>query len=83
MAAINVTSGPQIQDFKVRNAVDQITTYLSQIGNLVSIQADVATQVALVGSPTTDVSLSAQGTTAIAKGVVDIVAALRAAKLMR
>ena len=79
MATINVTSGPQIQDFKVRNAIDTLTAYVSNVGELVSINAGVAS----TPSNTTIASLNAGGTSIIAQAVVDIIAALRTAKLMR
>ena len=83
------TSGPQIQDFKVRNAIDQITTGLNAIEatELLSTGATAATNVksTLFSSATTAQSLAAssQSILAVADAVVQVINALRTAKLMR
>lgn len=81
------TSGPQIQDFKVRNAIDQLTTGLNTIEarELFSTSATACSTVTIAGSPTTGTSLASSATSIVAIGqaVIDIVAALRTAKLMR
>lgn len=79
--AINITSGPQIQDFKVRNAIDQVQGYLSQITEIVSIGAGVASLVTPAGA--TVASLSSAGLTADAQAILDLISVLRTAKLMR
>lgn len=78
---IQVTSGPQIQDFKVRNAITQISDYLSAITDLVSIGASPASTVTLTGIVAN--SIASSGVTQIAQSVLDIVNVLRTAKLMR
>lgn len=96
MATTSPTSGPQIQDFKVRNAIDQLTTGLNTaeatisqisagVGNLISIGASPCSQVIFQSSITTGTSLAATATSlaTVAQAVVDIVSALRTAKLMR
>lgn len=80
---VTVTSGPQIQDFKVRNAIDQITTALNKVGDLVSIGSSVCSTVVASGTPVTGNSFAVSGLSAVAQGVLDIISALQTAKLMR
>ncbi len=101
MSTTSVTSGPQIQDFKVRNAIDQITTGLNAAEAAISINglafstgfgrellstnATAASQTIFPSAAATGVSLNllANSKDAVAQAVVDIVDALRTAKLMR
>ena len=61
MPYTTIPSGGQIQDFKVRNAVDAIKTNMDVLQQLVSINATVGTPVALTQGTAT--SYQADATT--------------------